>query len=89
MTTKIVDSKGRITLSTSLAGRTVIVDDSNPAKIVITPAVVIPEHEAWLYKNPKALKAVREGLEQLKQGKYSKKKFDLAAAQRLADQMED
>jgi len=89
MTTKIVDSKGRITLSSSLAGRTVIVDDSNPKKIVITPAVVIPEHEAWLHKNPRALKAVLKGLKQARQGKFSKNPPDLDAIQKIVDELED
>lgn len=67
MTTKVVDSKGRIALGTHLVGRTVIVDDSDPDKIIITPAVVIPEREAWLYQNRKALNSVRRGLAEAKE----------------------
>ena len=39
MNTKIVDKKGRLMLGTALAGRMVIVDDSDPDNIVISPAV--------------------------------------------------
>jgi len=38
-------------------------------KIVLEPMAEIPAHELWLYKNPKALKAVEEGLQQSKEGK--------------------
>ena len=78
MTTKVVDSKGRITLGSKFVGRTVIVDDSDPEKIVITPAVVIPEREAWLYAIPTALNSVRKGLAQAKAGKFSKQVPDVS-----------
>jgi hypothetical protein len=38
-------------------------------KIVLEPMAEIPVHELWLYKNPKALKAVEAGLQQSKEGK--------------------
>ena len=31
-------------------------------KIVLEPMMAVPEHEAWLYKNPAALSSVRRGL---------------------------
>ena len=31
-------------------------------KIVLEPMVAVPEHEAWLYKNPAALSSVKRGL---------------------------
>jgi hypothetical protein len=37
MTTKIIDKKGRLMLGAALARRMVIVDDSDPEKIVISP----------------------------------------------------
>jgi hypothetical protein len=37
-------------------------------QILLEPSVSVPLREAWLYKNPKALAKVREGLAQL--GKY-------------------
>lgn len=72
MTTKVVDSKGRIALGSRFVGRTVIIDDSDPEKIVITPAVVIPESEAWLYRNSKALNSVRKGLAEAKDRRFAK-----------------
>src|SRR2546421_13085862 len=38
-------------------------------KIILEPMAEIPAHELWLYKNPEALKAVQEGLQQSKEGK--------------------
>jgi len=58
-------------------------------EIVLRLARVIPEREAWLYDNDKALSAVRSGLKQAKAGKFAKKGPDLAAARKLADQIQD
>jgi hypothetical protein len=68
--TKALDSKGRLVLGKRFAGRTVIIDDSDPARIVVTLAVVIPEREAWLYRNPQALRSVRKGLTEAKNGQF-------------------
>jgi len=87
MTTKLVDSKGRVSVGSRLAGRMVIIDDSDPDHIVITPAVAIPECEAWLYKNKVALELVRKGLEELNEGKFSDSPPDLAKDAALADQL--
>ncbi|MDZ4659865.1 MAG: hypothetical protein SH868_20000 [Bythopirellula sp.] len=71
MTTKTLDSKGRVTLGPAYANRTVLIDDSDATRIIITPAVVIPEHEAWLYKNEKALHSVVVGIEQARLGQFA------------------
>ncbi len=75
-------------LGTALAGRMVIVDDSDPNQIIISPAVAIPEREAWLYKNKVALSRVRKGLEQAKAGDFSESPPDLDDDAALADQLE-
>ena len=43
-------------------------------QIVLDPQVTIPAAEVWLYKNPKALTMVREGLQEAKSGKTIKGK---------------
>lgn len=68
MNVKIVDSKGRVYLGSQFAGRMVIIDDTDPGQIIITPAVAIPAREAWLYENKKALDLVRKGLAQAAAG---------------------
>jgi ABC-type nitrate/sulfonate/bicarbonate transport system substrate-binding protein len=49
----------------------VIVDDSDSTRLVITPAKAVPEHEAWLYQNPEALKSVLLGLAQAQADQYA------------------
>jgi hypothetical protein len=71
MTIKTADDKGRITLGRGFANQTVVVDDSNPNQLVIRKMVLIPAEEAWLYKNPNALKSVREGLGQSAEMQFS------------------
>ncbi len=89
MTTKVVDSKGRVALGNRFVGRTVIIDDSDPDKIVITPAVVIPENEAWLYRNKKALNSVRKGLAQAQGRRFAKDALDLDADSALVADIDD
>ena len=84
MTTKVVDSKGRVPLGVRFAGRTVIVDDSSPDRIIIMPAVVVPEREAWLYQNAAARAAVRRGLAQAAKRRFSKAPPDVARDAKLA-----
>ena len=89
MTTKLVDGKGRLMLGSRFAGRTVIIDDTDPRRIVITPAIAIPECEAWLYKNEVALELVRAGLDQARSGRASQAPPDLDADAALTDQFGD
>ena len=77
MTTKLVDSKGRLALGSHYAGCMVIVDDTDPNQLIIKPAVAIPAREAWLYQNQEALDLVRKGVEQARAGRFSAKPPDL------------
>ena len=81
--TKLVDSKGRLTLDKRFAGRTVLLEESEEGEILIRLARVVPEREMWLYENPEALKRVRQGLKDAKAGNFAKKtpnfKADLKA----------
>lgn len=77
MTTKTVDSKGRITLGREFANQTVVVDDSNPNQLVIRKMVLIPAEEAWLYKNRAAMTSLRKGLEQASAMQFSESPPDV------------
>ncbi|HEY4232555.1 MAG TPA: hypothetical protein VGM76_03960 [Lacipirellulaceae bacterium] len=70
MTTRTLDSKGRLSLGSEFANRLVIVDDSDSTRIVITPATAVPTHEVWLYKNDAALKSVLLGLRQARGSEF-------------------
>jgi hypothetical protein len=67
------DSKRRLTLGKALEGlnsdvRFDVYRGPN-GQIVLDPRVSIPASEAWLYRNPKALAAVRRGLQEAAEGK--------------------
>jgi hypothetical protein len=79
MTTKLVDSKGRLALGSQYAGCMMIVIDDDPNQIILKPAVAVPAQEAWLYKNQQALALVRKGLEEARAGQFSKNPPIIAA----------
>ncbi len=87
MTTKLVDSEGRLLLGSQFAGRTVVVDDSDPSRIVIRPTPVDPDREAWLSKNPTALGQVSKGLEQARSRQFSATPPNLEGDSELADEI--
>jgi hypothetical protein len=89
MTTKTIDSKGRLALGRHFAGQLVLVDDSDPDRIIIQKAKAIPTREAWLYQNQKALNLVRQGLTDAREGRYSKTPPNLPADATLAAELED
>ena len=66
------DDRSRLKLSTLLgadASTGYAVWQNATGQIVLDPVAVIPAAELWLYKNPKALAAVREGIEQVGEGR--------------------
>lgn len=85
--TKQADGRGRISLGTGLANRTFLMETSGDC-IVIRPARVIPEREAWLYENEEALDRVRTGLAQARGRKFAKAP-SLKAARGLSAEMGD
>lgn len=89
MITRNTDSKGRITLGERFANRTVIIEDIDETEVRVTLARVIPEREAWLHANPKAMASVQRGLAQAKARQFAKNPPDLSAATKLAEQLED
>ncbi len=85
--TKQADGRGRISLGTGFANRTFLMESTDDC-IVIRPARVIPEREAWLYENEEALDRVRTGLAQARSRKFAKGP-SLQAARVLAEKMGD
>lgn len=67
-TTKTTDNKGRVVLGSGFANRAVIVEQLSNTELLIKLARVIPESEAWVYGNPEAIGAVRNGLAQARAG---------------------
>ena len=89
MTTKTIDSKGRLALGSDFAGRLVLVDETDPNKIIITLARAIPEEEVWLYQNEEAIGRVRRGLAQARERRFSKAPPDIEGDAALAAELED
>jgi hypothetical protein len=89
MTTKTTDSKGRISLGSRFANRTVIIEEVDPTEIRVTLAQVIPQREVWLHKNPKAKASVHRGLMQARAGKAAKSAPDLQRDALFAEQLVD
>jgi hypothetical protein len=64
--TRTTDAKGRVTLPKEFADCLVDIEQVDEFEVRIRKVVTIPEREAWLWKNSKALGAVVIGLEEAK-----------------------
>jgi hypothetical protein len=63
----VADSKGRILLGMRHAGERYIITEDEKGRLILEKAVLMPEREVWLHKNPEAKKSVLKGLKQAKQ----------------------
>ena len=86
---KNTDSKGRVALGGHFANRAVIVEHRGDDEVIVRLARVIPEREAWLYENPKALASVRRGLDQARKSNIAKNPPDMKKAAKFAEKLED
>jgi hypothetical protein len=87
MSTKIADSKGRVTLGQRFANQTLIVEEIDPTEMRITIAAVIPQREMWLHRTPAAKKSVLRGLAQARSGKFAKSPPKLDADAEMAERL--
>ena len=73
-----VDAKRRVALGKSISAQITSfrVYRNAHGQIMLDPMVLIPAHEAWLFKNPQAARLVRQGLEDAKQGRLINAKED-------------
>jgi len=76
MKTYSTDASGRLCLGKEFANKMFSLQMRH-GNIELVPVQVIPEKEAWLYKNPEALAAVKEGLKQAQHGKGKPLSFNL------------
>ncbi len=76
MKTYTTDPSGRLCLGKEFANKMFSLQ-MKQGNIELVPVQVVPEKEAWLYKNSKALAAVEQGLKQAKQGKGKALSFNL------------
>jgi hypothetical protein len=87
MRTKTIDTKGRLSLGSQFAGKTVMVEEHED-ELVLRFANVVPTGEAWLWENKNALGAVQRGLAQAREGELVEGP-DLAASFAFADEIPD
>ena len=55
MDTRTADSKGRVALGKEFANTPVIIKRVSPSEIRVIKARIVPESEAWLWENERAL----------------------------------
>jgi hypothetical protein len=89
MTIKTADSKGRIALGRAFANSTVLIERVSSNEYRVIKARVIPEDEAWLWENDKALGMVMRGLRQAKEHQLADTPPDLELDDELADGLDD
>ena len=63
------DSQGNIAFETGIKSKTYRVLTNDLGQILLEPIVDIPERERWLFENPEALAAVKQGLKEAAEGK--------------------
>lgn len=73
-----VDAKRRVALGKVLGVQVTSfrVYRNAHGQMLLDPMVSIPAHEAWLFKNKRALRLVQRGLEEAAQGRLVKAKED-------------
>jgi hypothetical protein len=55
---------------------------NDAGQVLLSPEVSVPMHEAWLYRNPRALKSVLKGLQESGEGKL----VDLGSFEKYANE---
>ena len=77
-----VDEKGRVYLGKlgkegpAASTKLYKVYQNSFGQIILDPLAVVPAHEVWLLKNPKAMKMVAQGWEDAKKGRLVKARED-------------
>ena len=75
-----VDSKRRVALGRKIPAQVTSfrIYRNAHGQIMLDPLVSIPAHEAWLFKNKRALALVRKGLEDARKGRLVNPKEDFS-----------
>jgi hypothetical protein len=68
---KIADAKGRVMLGPDIANQPVQVEESGVGKWTVRLVEPVPVKEAWLFKNPEALKRVQKGYQQAQNREFA------------------
>ena len=70
------DRAGRVGLGKALGGKLFQARSQPDGSILLVPAKVIPEREAWIFENPNRLEALDAAMESAASGKTSSLSLD-------------
>ena len=68
---KVADAKGRVLLGASVAKQPVQVEEHGEGEWTIRLVEAVPIKEAWLFKNPEALRRVQKGVQQAQNREFA------------------
>lgn len=61
------DGRGRISLGMTASGKSYRILSNEAGQILLDPVVPVSAQELWLWNNPDAISAVRQGMQQAKE----------------------
>ena len=70
-TLKVADSKGRVVLGPNVANQSVQVEARGVGEWTVRLVEPVPVKEAWLFKNPEALRRVQIGFQQAQNRQFA------------------
>lgn len=68
---KVADAKGRVSLGPNIANQPVQVEESGVGEWTVRLVEPVPVKEAWLFKNPQALRRVQNGFQQAQNREFA------------------
>lgn len=72
-----IDSKGRVMLGSEYAGEMVLIERTEHGDIIIHPAILVPQKEAWVHTDPKIAASMNRALKQASKKQFSSDPIDL------------
>jgi hypothetical protein len=70
-TLKVADAKGRVVLGPKAANQSVQVEESGVGEWTVRLVEPVPVKDAWLFKNPEALRRVQRGFQQAQKREFA------------------
>jgi ABC-type proline/glycine betaine transport system substrate-binding protein len=64
----VADSRGRVALGVEAKGRIFSITVAADGEFTITPMAVMPEREAWLWRNPEDRASFDKGVQEAREG---------------------
>lgn len=68
---KVADAKGRVLLGPNVANQSVQIEERGEGEWTVRLVEPVPIKEAWLFKNPEALRRMQNGLRQAQNREFA------------------